>query len=155
MSLSGEQAPVEMSERQSWTAHLPQPVRVVAHGWWKVFSFLFIGNYIAALMFAFLQGGWGALQKTLTTWGILGPLEHTNPLVFWITTGLLAALALAGLAEEITEQRTNQAQTARQKRTVEEARQTALSAQATAERALCCHRFGDHHPATATAGATR
>ncbi|MEO7076424.1 MAG: hypothetical protein ABI068_14110 [Ktedonobacterales bacterium] len=75
-------APNAPLPHQPWTTRLPQPVRVVAHGWWKVFFFLFVGNYLAALVFSFLQGGWSALVMTLSSWGFLAPLERTQPLAF-------------------------------------------------------------------------
>ena len=125
------EAPI--SPHQPWTAHLPDPLRAVAHQWWKVFAFIVIGNYVPGLILSLVQNGWKGLLVQFTSWGLLAPVEHANPPLFWAVAGLLALLALAGLIEEQAEQHAKLAEQDYMRRLVRNASQEAGSAATAAE----------------------
>jgi tetratricopeptide (TPR) repeat protein len=77
-------------------------VRGLAYLWWKVFAALAISNYLPGLVINFAQGGLPALWTSLTTWGLLQPLEEANPPMFWGASGVLAALAIVGASAELS-----------------------------------------------------
>lgn len=80
-------------------------IRWLLQLWWKVFSFIIIGNYIPGAIVIFLQSGWEPLRSYITTWGLLQPIEIAYPLTFWIIVGLLAFLAVIGLVYQFEERR--------------------------------------------------
>jgi tetratricopeptide (TPR) repeat protein len=118
-----------------WTVRLPGPVRRLAHLWWKLFSFLFVGNYLAGLVLALVQSGWSAFLSALTSWGFLAPIEKANPPAFWASMGLLAVLAMLGFIEEGAERQAAKAKSATQERTVAQAHDMAQSAHGAAQAA--------------------
>jgi tetratricopeptide (TPR) repeat protein len=121
--------------------HGPHPtwlraLRWLAHGWWKLFAVVIVGNFLPGAVLGALQGGLGALGTYLTSWGLLRPVEASHPLAFWLVTAVLGLLALLGLVAEIEERRASATTQATLHQTAREAHAKADVAQATAERAL-------------------
>jgi tetratricopeptide (TPR) repeat protein len=105
----------------------------LAHQWWKVFSFLFVGNYLSGLALALVQGGVPAFLTALTSWGLLAPAERAHPVAFWVGLVVLAGLAAVGFLEERREQRAAQRAQEEHHRRVREASARAREAEARAE----------------------
>src|SRR5262249_5697469 len=111
-------------------------LRWLAHGWWRLFAIVIVGNFLPGAVLEALQGGLGALGTYLTSWGLLRPVEASYPLAFWLVTVVLAALAALGLVAELEERGVSATAQARLHQTAQEAQARADVAQATAERAL-------------------
>ncbi len=97
--------------------------------WWKLFSFVIVGNYVPGALLALLQGGWAACWASLTTWGFFQPIERAHPPLFWVAAVVLAALALCGLTIQLDETYRDRRLRARVSEKAEKAATDAMAAQ--------------------------
>src|SRR5690242_17796640 len=52
--------------------------------WWGIFAALVVGNYLPGSVLVLFQTGWSGFVNYLTSWGLLAPLERSQPVLFGV-----------------------------------------------------------------------